>query len=101
MWRDVTTVRAAIGEPALLRLDENGSFHGSTGCRTFTGSWVEANGRLVATQTTMAGECPGGLGGQDGAVAEAIGGSLPAIEGDRLTLTKPGGEALVYRRATE
>jgi heat shock protein HslJ len=98
---DGDVVRAAIGQPALLRLEGNGTFDGSTGCRTFTGSWVEAQGHLVATQTTMAGECPGGLGGQDGVVAEALGGSLPAIEGDRLTLSKPGGVELVYRRATE
>ena len=94
-------VAAAIGEPAPLRYEDDGTFHGGTGCRTFTGKWIVAQGRLLATDTTMAGECPGGLGGQDGAVAEGVGGSTPTIEEDRLTLTMTGGTALVYRRATE
>lgn len=98
---DGDVVAAAIGEPAVLRLEDDGTFHGSTGCRTFTGTWLEAQGRLMATETRMAGECPGGLGGQDGVVVEGLGGSIPSIEGDRLTLTMNGGNALVYRRATE
>lgn len=94
-------VAAAIGEPATLRYEENGAFHGSTGCRTFKGNWIHAQGRLLATDTAMNGDCPGGLGGQDQAVAEGVGGSTPTIEGDRLTLTMNGGTALVYRHATE
>jgi len=92
---------AAIGEPATLRFEENGTFQGSTGCRTFSGTWVKARGQLVATQMSMEGVCPGGLGGQDGAVAEGVGGSFAKVEGDRLTLAKNGGAALVYRRATD
>jgi heat shock protein HslJ len=91
----------AIGEPATLRLESGGTFHGSTGCRTFTGTWIEAARRLVATQAGMEGECPVGLVGQDGAVIQAFDGSLPMIDGDRLTLTMKGGQGLVYRRATE
>jgi hypothetical protein len=56
---------------------------------------------MVATQTAMDGECPGGLAGQDGVVAEAVGGSAPSVDGDRLTLAKPGGVVLIYRRASE
>jgi heat shock protein HslJ len=96
---DVAAV--AIGEPATLRLDQDGTFHGSTGCRTFTGTWVKAQGRVTATQTNMFGECPGGLGGQDGLVAEGLSGSIPTIDGDRLTLRRNGGTALVYRRGPE
>lgn len=94
-------VAAAIGEPAPLRYDDDGTFHGGTGCRTFQGRWIIARGRLRATDTAMAGECPGGLGGQDQAVAEGVGGSSATIEGERLILTMNGGTALVYRRATE
>jgi heat shock protein HslJ len=97
---DRGVLSAAIGEPATLRLEAGGTFHGSTGCRTFTGTWIEAAGRLVATQSEMAGDCPGGLGGQDGAVAQAFDGSIPTIEADKLTLTMKGGLALVYRRPT-
>lgn len=96
---DVET--AAIGDPALLRLDEDGTFHGSTGCRPFTGTWIQAAGRLAATQINAEGECPGGLGGQDGAVVEGLDGALPTIDGDRLTLTMQGGLQLIYRRAAE
>lgn len=92
---------AAIGEPAVLRLDADGTFHGSTGCRTFTGTWVKAAGRLAATQIDTDGECPGGLGGQDGVVVEGLDGALPTIEGERLTLTLNGGVSLVYRRGAE
>lgn len=98
---DGDVVSAAIGEPATLRLQAVRTFHGSTGCRTFEGTWIEAAGRLVATQAEMAGECPDGLGGQDGKVTEWFDGALPTIEGDRLTLTMKGGTGLVYRRATE
>jgi len=97
---DGDVVSPAIGEPATLRLDAGGTFHGSTGCRTFMGTWIEAAGRLVATQSEAAGECPAGLGGQDGAVVESLDGSRPTIDGDRLTLTMKGGRGLVYRRAT-
>ena len=94
-------VAAAIGDPAPLRYEDDGTFHGGTGCRTFTGKWVVAQGRLLATETAMEGDCPGGLGGQDQAVAEGAGGSTPTIDGERLTLTMNGGISLVYRRATE
>jgi heat shock protein HslJ len=90
----------AIGEPAMLRLEADGTFHGSTGCRTFTGTWIEAAGQLVATQAGMEGECPSDLVGQDGAIIQAFDGSIPTIAAERLTLTMKGGIGLVYRRAT-
>ena len=96
---DGGVVSAAIGEPATLRFEAGGTFHGSTGCRTFTGTWIEAAGRLVATQAGMEGECPDGLVGQDGDVIQAFDGSIPTIEGDKLTLTMKGGLTLIYRRA--
>jgi heat shock protein HslJ len=91
---------AAIGEPATLRLEAGGTFRGSTGCRTFMGTWIEAAGQVVATQAGMEGECPSDLVGQDGAVIQGFGGSVPTIEAGKLTLTMRGGLALVYRRAT-
>jgi heat shock protein HslJ len=97
---DGGAVSAATGEPATLRFETGGTFLGSTGCRTFTGSWIEAAGQLVATQAGMDGECPGAGVGQDGAVIQAFDGATPAIEADKLTLTMKGGLALVYRRTT-
>ncbi len=94
-------VEAAIGDLAPLRYEDDGTYHGGTGCRTFTGTWIVARGRLLATETAMEGDCPGGLGSQDQAVAEGAGGSTPTIDDDRLTLTMQGGTSLVYRRATE
>lgn len=88
-----------MGEPATLELSEDGTFTGSTGCRTFSGDWVEQGDQIQAPswgmdQTT----CPPELSAQDDHVVSVIGdGFIPTIEGDLLTLMDPGGIGLVYR----
>ena len=88
-----------IGEPATFELDQDGTFSGSTGCRTFSGEWVEQGDQIVAPawgmdQTT----CSRELSAQDTHVASVIGdGFVPTIEGNLLTLMDPGGVGLVYR----
>jgi heat shock protein HslJ len=90
---------APMGEPATLELSEDGTFTGSTGCRTFSGEWVEQGDQIEAPswgmdQTT----CPAELSDQDSHVVSVIGdGFIPTIEGDLLTLMDPGGIGLVYR----
>lgn len=37
---DGETAASTLGEPAVLRLREDGTFEGSTGCRTLTGTWT-------------------------------------------------------------
>ena len=99
---DGDVVSAADGEPGLLRFDVDGTFGGSTGCRSFTGTWTEFQGEVTATQMTMDDrDCPADLAEQDGTVTDVVGGSRPTVEGDRLTLTANGGRGLVYRRATD
>jgi heat shock protein HslJ len=90
---------APAGDPATLELDSDGTLNGSTGCRSFTGTWVEQGEQIVATSLAMDGaECPAGLQAQDGHVVSVVGdGFVPTLERDLLTLTDPGGVGLVYR----
>ncbi len=90
---------APMGEPATLELHEDGTFTGSTGCRTFSGNWMEQGDQIQAptwgmNETT----CPPELSGQDDHVVSVIGdGFIPTIDGEVLTLMDPGGIGLVYR----
>ncbi|HSI99185.1 MAG TPA: META domain-containing protein [Patescibacteria group bacterium] len=87
------------GEPATLELRSDGTFSGSTGCRTFTGRWIESRAQIQAPELRMGEtECPAELAGQDSHVVSVIGdGFVPSVEGDLLTLLDPGGVGLVYR----
>lgn len=87
------------GDPATLELRADGTFSGSTGCRTFTGRWIEFGAQITAPDLRMGeSECPEELREQDSHVVSVIGdGFVPSIEGDLLTLLEPGGVGLVYR----
>jgi heat shock protein HslJ len=87
------------GDPATLELRSDGTFSGSTGCRTFTGRWIESGAQIEAPDLRMGEtECPAELIEQDSHVVSVIGdGFVPSIEGDLLTLLDPGGVGLVYR----
>jgi heat shock protein HslJ len=87
------------GDPATLELRSDGTFSGSTGCRSFSGEWLEQGAQIIAPTWGMdQTECPAELGQQDGHVVTVIGdGFIPTVEGDLLTLTDPGGVGLVYR----
>ena len=84
-----------------LELRADGTFSGSTGCRTFTGRWIESGAQITATELRMGEtECPDDLWEQDSHVVSVIGdGFVPSIEGELLTLLDPGGVGLVYRAA--
>ena len=88
-----------VGELATLELRSDGTFNGSTGCRSFSGEWLEQGEQIVAPTFGMEGaECPADLSQQDGHVVSVIGdGFVPSVVGDLLTLTDPGGVGLVYR----
>jgi heat shock protein HslJ len=94
---DVASV--PMGDPATLELRRDGTFVGSTGCRTFSGNWLEQGEQIVAPSFGMdQAECPAELSQQDSHVVSVIGdGFVPTVEGDLLTLTDPGGVGLVYR----
>lgn len=87
------------GERATLELRSDGTFSGSTGCRTFDGRWLEQGNQIIAPEMGMNdAECPAALFEQDSHVVSVIGdGFAPTIEGDLLTLLDPGGVGLVYR----
>jgi len=88
-----------LGEPATLELRSDGSLHGSTGCRTFDGTWIEAGEQIDAPTLRMnEAECPAELAAQDSHVTSVIGdGFVPTIADGLLTLVDPGGVGLVYR----
>jgi len=90
---------APLREPATLELRSDGTFSGSTGCRSFSGEWLEQGEQIVAPSFGMDGsECPADLRQQDDHVVSVIGdGFVASVVGDLLTLTDPGGVGLVYR----
>jgi heat shock protein HslJ len=106
-WRLVSIIEDGVerepgGEMATLTYAEDGSFEGSTGCRTFTGRWIESQARIFATETAMAGpDCPPDLAAQDGIIPEVAGDNAPSIDGSRLVLTGRHGGTLVYEPVPE
>ena len=87
------------GEPATLHRRSDGTITGSTGCRTFRGTWTENGEQILAPSMAMDEEnCAAGLSQQDQHIVSVIGdGFVPSIEGNALTLVDPGGVGLVYR----
>jgi heat shock protein HslJ len=91
-------VSSVAGEKATLRLDAGGTFKGSTGCRTFSGKWVLANGGVTPTDWGMdQTECPAALADQDSHVVGVLEGFRAAVDGRQLTLTGERGQGLIYR----
>ena len=45
-------------ENATLTLHDDGSFTGSTGCRPFSGEWVDSGAEIVFATFAVEGECP-------------------------------------------
>ena len=90
---------ATLGEPATLELRSDGTFSGSTGCRTFSGEWLEAGDQVQAPSWGLdQAECPPDLTSQDDHVVSVVGdGFVPTVEGTFLTIMDPGGVGLVYR----
>jgi heat shock protein HslJ len=91
-------VSTVAGAPATLRLDAGGTFRGSTGCRTFSGRWVLANGGVMPTDFGMdQTECPAQLAEQDSHVVGVLEGFRASVDGPQLTLTGERGDGLIYR----
>jgi heat shock protein HslJ len=86
--------------PATLRL-YRGSIEGSTGCRSFSGTYVEREDELVVTGLSVEGdveECEPREVAQDPVVLEVLGGPVRVrIEnGTQLIVTAQGGDSLEY-----
>lgn len=91
------TVSSVTGEQATLQLRDDGTLSGSTGCRSFGGTY-EMTGDEVRV-TDLAADtraCPDELAGQDDHVLAVIGdGFTVRINGNRLTLSH-GASGLSY-----
>ncbi len=94
---DVAT--AAAGQSAVLELDHEGTFYGSTGCRSLSGTWLVHGDEIVFPTMGAKGDCPSGLRDQDDHVVGVLGDGFQAdVEGDKLTVTDADGSGLVYGR---
>ena len=91
------------GLPVTLQIGSDGTFSGTTGCRTFRGKWIASGDQVGATAMEMGGaECPALLQSQDGYVVSVIDdGFIPTVDGDELTLSDVNGDALIYRAAAD
>lgn len=90
---------AASADPARLLLKDGGTFEGTTGCRSFTGTWEVSGDVVSVTQMVFDGNCKPGVQDQDSHVASVLGGGFRAERReDRLTLTADSFDlGLVYR----
>lgn len=92
------TVRSVSGERATLEFFTDGSFIGSTGCRTISGTY-EVTGVVVQfTNFGADGDCSFDLADQDNDVISSLeGGFRVDIQGDRMTTWNEGDEGLTYK----
>jgi heat shock protein HslJ len=90
------------GLPATLLIGSDGSFSGSTGCRTFRGMWLVSADQIRVTAIDLFGEqCPQFLQSLEDQVVGVIGAAMPTVDDDELTLRAVSGEVLIYRAAAE
>jgi heat shock protein HslJ len=96
------TASSVRGSP-MLQFRGDGSLEGGTGCRAFRGRYVLADDEvrvleLDVDDAVTAGTCSSAGDEQERIVLGVLGdGFRAAVEGDRLTLTAAGPDALVYR----
>lgn len=95
---DGEVAASVSGEPALLRLEADGTLTGSTGCRDLTGRYVVTGDEVLLTDLSAGDrECPPELAEQDGHVVQVLGDGFRAeVDGSRLTLSSTGDVGLVY-----
>ncbi len=95
----VTSVPA--GAQAYLTIRDDGRIDGFTGCNQFGGTATDQDGQVAFAEvfaTRMA--CAEEIGRLESAVLSVLDGAVDAhVDGDRLTLTHPGGRGLRLRAA--
>ena len=92
-------VSSVLGN-GLLKLRDDGTLIGNTGCADFTASWKVDAGVVSVSELKFAdADCPDDLVAQEDAIAAVFEGPFSAeVRGDQLTLTAvDGGAGLVYR----
>ncbi|NNF54147.1 MAG: META domain-containing protein [Acidimicrobiales bacterium] len=87
---------STLGE-AELRFDADGTFTGSTGCRTLTGTYQLNGDEIAITQMAADGECPPELQRQDNTMISVIESPRVEIYENRLSLWTAGDEGLGFR----
>lgn len=96
LLRDGTAASVA-GEPAVLRLADDGTFRGSTGCRRLSGTWTTSGDEVLFPTMSAEGDCDPELRDQDDHVVRVLGDGFQAREeGGTLTIEDPDGWGLVY-----
>lgn len=92
---------APVGEPATLRIDSDGSFTGTTGCRALTGRYLISGNSILFDELAANGDCPASLSDQDGRVIRVLGDEFTlAINGSSL-IVSAGNQRLRYRKTNE
>ena len=92
---------SSVAGGSTLRLEAGGTAGGTTACRTFSGTWTTVGDELtVADLVTDDRACPEEIQRQDEHELAVLGGVMTIeITEDRLTLTGPSGDGLIYRDA--
>lgn len=89
-------------DAAFLTFSDDGTLVGSTGCRRLEGEWMLSGATiqipiLSAFDDPTAGVCAPESEALDGDIISVVeSGSVVEIEGNRLTLTAPGGDGLSF-----
>ncbi len=95
---DGETASSTVGEEAVLVFADDGGLTGSTGCRPFTGRYVDSDDGTRVDELAASGTCRPAVEAQDAHVMAVLGGTFETtVEADVLTLTTPGGQGLVFR----
>jgi heat shock protein HslJ len=93
-------VTTELGDASLV-FGDDGSIHGSAGCRGFAGDYVtRSDGTITITHIEIdTADCPSDIAVQETAVFDVIGqGFRATIDDNRLTISRDGSAAsLVYR----
>jgi heat shock protein HslJ len=92
---------SSVTAGSTLRLDPDGTFQGTTACRTVSGTWTRSADQLTFPQlVTDDRACPEDLRAQDDHELAVLGSAgTIGLAGNRLTLTGASGDGLVYRDA--
>ena len=93
------TASSVISRPATMVLRADGTVTGSTGCRTFRGTWEADGDRLViGPLATPRIACRGAAGPQDRHVLSVLDGTVTTtVDGSSLTVSGDRGLGLVFR----
>jgi len=94
---------SVIGEPATLQLSSDGTINGSTGCRTFIGSYAAGPTTMAGSEVATSGlatdrrACAPDVAAQDELVLAVLGTRFAAtVDGQRLAILGQNGQGLGF-----